>query len=328
MALMTLAMATALAGCASQPETKVAVGVGTAPYVRQQAKPYAVLYKPYAAMAALAYTDTSYLNERTCPDAAKLRASGTDDDVAAANMVDDLGRAGWACRFGHIGPYGCTPGTPRCLEGLEYHVWRRRDCATAAIAFRGTDFNAVDDWLTNFRWFLGGRFFDFYDQTQVAVPGIIKALYDEGCRPRTIIATGHSLGGGLAQHAAYADKRIGYVYAFNPSPVTAFFGIPFPERSAGTEQLGIDRVYEAGEILAVPRALASGVFPSSQCRPRVRIVRFHTVTVPSILERHNIRYLTEGLTKLAGSATQSDKGRIGFKHARECDFVQPDKWGE
>ena len=325
---MTLTMTLTLAGCASQPETKVAVGIGTAAYAPHPAKPYAVLYKPYAQMASLAYTDAPFLNANTCPDAAKLRASGTDDDIAAAAMADALARAGWLCRFGHVGPYGCKAGTPRCLDGLEYHVWRRRDCGTAVVAFRGTDFNEIGDWLTNFRWFLGRRFFDFYDQTQVAVPDIIKALYAEGCRPRTIVATGHSLGGGLAQHAAYADKRIGYVYAFDPSPVTAFFGIPFPERSAATEDLGIDRVYESGEILSLPRYLASGVFPSSQCRPRVRIVRFHTVTAPSLLERHRIRYLTEGLTKLAGNSTHTDKGRIGFKHARECDYVQPDRWGE
>jgi hypothetical protein len=317
----------ALAACAQQPRDKVAVGIGTAAYARQAAKPYAVLYKPYAAMATVAYVAPPYLDASSCPDVAKLRASGTDDAKAAAHLIESLGKAGWSCRFGHVGPYGCKPGTPRCLDGLEYHVWRR-GCSEAVIAFRGTDGNEIGDWLTNFRWFLGGRFFDQYDQVQDAVPDIIKALYAEGCRPRVIVATGHSLGGGLAQHAAYADKRIAYVYAFDPSPVTAFFGIPFPERNAATESLGIDRVYESGEILSLPRYLASGVFPSSQCRPRVRIVRFHTVDAPSLLERHRILSLTEGLSKLAGRSTRTDKGRIGFAHAQACDYVQPDRWGE
>jgi hypothetical protein len=317
----------ALGACAQQPRDDVAVGIGTAAYARQPAKPYAVLYKPYAEMATVAYVAPPYLNANSCPDAAKLRASGTDDNIAAARLIDTLGKAGWSCRFGHVGPYGCKPGTPRCLDGLEYHVWRRRGCGEAVIAFRGTDGNEIGDWLTNFRWFLGGRFFDQYDQVQDAVPDIVDTLNKE-CRPRVIVATGHSLGGGLAQHAAYADKRIGYVYAFDPSPVTAFFGIPFPERSAATKELGVDRVYESGEILSLPRYLASGVFPSSQCRPRVRIVRFHTVDAPSLVERHRIRYLTEGLSKLAGNSTRTDKGRIGFAHARACDYVQPDRWGE
>lgn len=329
LAILIAALAVlAVGGCAHQPEDQVAVGIGTAAYARQKAKPYAVLYKSYAQMASVAYTDQPYLNDKACPDIAKLDASGIADNKALAAMVASLNGAKWFCRFGHVGPVGCKPGTPRCLDGLEYHVWRRRDCGTAVIAFRGTDFNEIADWLTNFRWFLGRRFFDQYDQVQEAVPDIIKALYGEGCRPRTIVATGHSLGGGLAQHAAYGDKRIGYVYAFDPSPVTAFFGIPFPERNAATQDLGIDRVYEAGEVLSLPRYLVSGLFPSSQCRPRVRIVRFATVNAPSLVERHRISNLTAGLTNLAGNATHTDKGRIGFAHARDCDYVQPDKWGE
>lgn len=326
--LLAALLCSALAACAQQPRDKVAVGIGTAAYAPKPAKPYAVLYKPYAEMAALAYTNAPYLNERTCPSADRLRTDPTDEHRAAITMLADLTRAGWSCRFGHVGPYGCKPGTPRCLDGLEYHVWRHRSCGSAVIAFRGTNANEIGDWLTNFRWFLGRRFFDQYDQTQAAVPDIIKALYADGCTPRVIVATGHSLGGGLAQHAAYADKRIAYVYAFDPSPVTAFFGIPFPERSAATKDLGIDRVYESGEILSLPRYLASGVFPSSQCRPRVRIVRFATVTAPSLLERHRILNLTEGLAKLSAGSTTTDKGQLGFKHARECDYVVPDKWGE
>ncbi len=143
-----------------------------------------------------------------------------------------------------------------------------------------------------------------------------------------IVATGHSLGGGLAQHAAYTDKRIGYVYAFDPSPVTEFFGVPLPVRSAAKEDLGIDRIYEAGEILSLPRYLASGIFPTSQCHPRVRIVRFAVVNAPSFIERHRIRNLSEGLAKLAGLATKTEKGRLGFEHARNCDYVQSDKFGE
>lgn len=315
-----------LGGCAQQRED-VAVGIGTAAYATRKAKPYAVLYRPYAEMATVAYADPAYLDANACPDIAKLR-TGDDASKALADMVAGLNAAKWSCRFGHVGPFGCKAGTPRCLDGLEYHVWRKRDCGQAVIAFRGTDANEPGDWLTNFRWFLGRRFFDQYDQVQLAVPDIIATLDRQGCKPRVIVATGHSLGGGLAQHAAYADKRIAYVYAFDPSPVTAFFGIPAQDRSRSTKDLGIDRVYESGEILSLPRYLASGVFPSSQCQPRVRIVRFATVTTPSLVERHRMADLTKGLAELSGGATHTDKGRIGFAHARACDFVQPDKFGE
>jgi hypothetical protein len=318
--------AVALAACA-QTRTVAEVGIGTAAYQPKPAKPYAVLYKPYAEMATVAYTDPAYLDANACPDAAKLSAGGTDDTRTYAAMLGDLKNAGWSCHFGHVGPYGCKPGTRRCVEGLEYHVWRRGRCGEAVIAFRGTDANEIGDWLTNLRWFIASPLFDQYDQVQKAVPDIIDKVNGEGCSPRLIVATGHSLGGGLAQHAAYADKRIAYVYAFDPSPVTAFFGVPLPVRSAATKHLGIDRVYEAGEILSLPRYLVSGAFPSSQCRPRVRIVRFAVVTTPSIVERHRIASLTEGLAHLAAQPGHV-KRPLGFAHARTCDFVQPDKYGD
>jgi hypothetical protein len=318
--------AVALAACA-QTRTVAEVGIGTAAYQPKPAKPYAVLYKPYAEMATVAYTNQDYLDTAACPDAAKLRASGDPDNKTYADMVDDLTNAHWSCHFGHVGPYGCKPVTRRCVVGHEYHVWRRGRCGEAVIAFRGTDANEIGDWLTNLRWFIASPLFDQYDQVQKAVPDIIDKVNGEGCRPRLIVATGHSLGGGLAQHAAYADKRIEYVYAFDPSPVTAFFGVPLPARSAATEHLGIDRVYEAGEFLSLPRYIVSGAFPSSQCRPRVRIVRFAVVKTPSIIERHRIAGLTAGLADLSAHAGHV-KVPLGFAHARTCDFVQPDKYGD
>jgi hypothetical protein len=305
------------AGCAQMPD-KVAVGIGTAAYAPEPAKPFAVMYKPYAEMATVAYTDPQYLTGG-CPDANKVRAANPDN----AALIGNLTRAGWVCRFGHVGPFGCKAGEPRCVDGLEYHVWQR-GCGEAAIAFRGTDANEIGDWLSNLRWFIARPLFDQYDQVQKAVPDIIRTIYRTGCKPSIIVATGHSLGGGLAQHAGFADRRIDYVYAFDPSPVTAFFAVPFPERSAATERLGVDRIYESGEILSLPRYLASGVFPSSQCRPRVRIVRFSTVTAPSRLERHRIGNLTRALAELSKGARPA-RLPYGFRAASACDFAQPDR---
>jgi hypothetical protein len=330
-AALVCAAALGVAGCSTQPRQEVDVGIGTGAYAPKAGKPYAVLYKPYAQMAALAYANPPYLTGKACPDANKLASSSDKDDVILAKMARALHDAHWACLSGHVGPFGCKAGTPRCVGGLEYHLWRhQRDgrCDTAVIAFRGTDTNDIGDWLSDFRWLLGRRFFDQYDQVQLAVFDIIDSLPAYGCHPDVIVATGHSLGGGLAQHAAYSDKRITYVYAFDPSPVTAFFDVPMAKRDAAKERLGIDRIYEAGEILSLPRYIASGVFPSSQCRPRVRIVRFATGIQPSVVERHRIRNLVAGLNMLAAGATSTDKGRLGFAHARTCDFVQPDKFGE
>jgi hypothetical protein len=315
--LLAAAMAAAaLAGCA-QSRDDVAVGIGTAAYQQESARPFAHLYLPYAQMATLAYTNEPYL-ANGCPSAARLRAAPTEDNLAAAARIDGLHTAGWQCLFGQFGAVGCPPGR-RCADGLEYHVWRRSSCGEAVIAFRGSDSGDVGDWLSNFRWFVSRSVFDQYDQVQAAIKDVIEETYRRGCRPRVIVATGHSLGGGLAQHAAYADSRINYVYAFDPSPVTAFFGVPFPERSAASENLGIDRIYESGEVLSLPRYLVSGAFPTSSCRPRVRVVRFSTATTASIVERHRMANLTQGIAALATPPPPMQLP-TGFTYARTCDF--------
>jgi hypothetical protein len=315
--LLAAAMvAVALAGCAQSPKN-VAVGIGTSAYRETPAQPFAYLYLPYAQMAVLAYTDQPYLTNG-CPSAVRLRASPTEENLTAAARLDGLSAGGWTCLFGQAGAVGCPPGR-RCAEGLEYHVWRRKNCGEAVIAFRGTDSGDIGDWLSNLRWFVSSSVFDQYDQVQVAMKGVIAEIDRSGCRPRVIVATGHSLGGGLAQHAAYADTRINYVYAFSPSPVTAFFGVPFPVRSEASRELGIDRIYESGEILSLPRYLVSGAFPTSPCRPRVRVVRFSTGTNVSLVERHRIAHLTQGIADLA-SGPAPKQLPTGFANARNCDF--------
>lgn len=329
--LAVAGLAFTVAACAQNPKD-VAVGVGTSFYRYKDAKPYAALYKPYAEMAAVAYSNPQFLDGKACPDAAKFAnpklvdsTNTAEDNALMAGWLADLHKKHWRCESGHVGPYGCKQGTRRCVDGLEYHVWRR-GCSEAVIAFRGTDFNEIGDWLSNFRWFVSRSLFDQYDQVQEAVPDIVDHIYRSGCRPSTIIATGHSLGGGLAQHAAYSDDRIRYVYAFDPSPVTAFFAIPIPDRSAATKDLGIDRIYQSGEILSLPRYLVSGVFPSSPCQPRVRIVRFATVLGASLIERHRIRNMTKGLTELAAPPPPVPERQqpAGFANARNCDLAGND----
>ena len=190
----------------------------------------------------------------------------------------------------------------KCIEGLQYQAWRCKDCEEAVIAFRGSDAGDIGDWLSNSRWSASPPLFDQYDQVQQAIPGIIDRLYAGGCRPWCIIATGHSLGGGLPQHVAYADSRIDDVDGFNLSPVTAFFGVPLPVRMAAAAKLGIDRVDEAGDNLVAAASSWRPAFSlSTQCRPRVRIVRFATLRVPSLLERHRITNLTDGPRTLGGA---------------------------
>lgn len=320
-----------LAACASKPSTKVSVGIGTDAYVDEDAPAYAALYLPYAQMAALAYSGENFVDKSggsgtLCPRTdllldAGLAATPTQagDNKRAAAWAQKL-RSEWRCLFGQIGIDDCPKGM-KCLGGLALQVWRRNDCKEAVIAFRGSESRDLGDWVSNLRWFVVSRYFDQYDQVRRDINAILKKIAQSGCVPPRIIATGHSLGGGLAQHAAYADGRINYVYAFDPSPVTGILDVPWDTRAKTIERFGTDRVYESGEILSPVRYIASGIFPSSSCRPRVRIVRFSTVPEGSLVERHKIAKFIEGMTELSRAYQKKAPLPVAYADATSCDLA-------
>ena len=92
----------------------------------------------------------------------------------------------------------------------------------AVIAFRGTENDSwsekVADWSTNFSALLGIEPHE-YMLAQRAAKAVVDALRDN-YPDVELYATGHSLGGGLAQQAGYLDARIKAVYAFDTTPVT------------------------------------------------------------------------------------------------------------
>lgn len=92
----------------------------------------------------------------------------------------------------------------------------------AVIAFRGTENymlrEVLEDWGTNLSAVVGVEPPE-YIAVQRLIPKLIDKLHLQW--PKIpIYVTGHSLGGGLAQQAAYIDRRIVEVYAFDPTPVT------------------------------------------------------------------------------------------------------------
>jgi hypothetical protein len=293
-----------VSACALAPET-ASVGVGTGAYTRTDAKPFATLYLPYAELAQLAYDN----DQGICPAAAP---------------------AGWVCKWG-LPDFKICPEGRDCAPGLGFHVWVRngpRGCQEAAIVFRGTDWGELGDMLSNFRWFWRTSQADEYEQVKFAIKTIVSRTR-AACPNGVIVAVGHSLGGGLAQFAAYLDRRIRYVYAFNPSPVTAFLSVP-DRAKLRQRTLGIDRVYEAGEILSLPRYLASGIFPTSSCRPYVRIVRFNVFSLPGLLKRHSIAVLAEGFRKAASVPPPLTPKQLpyGFRDAGRCIVVIGGPGGE
>jgi hypothetical protein len=301
--------ALALAACA-QTQQQVLVGVGAEAFATEPARGYAELYLPYAQMSALAYDDR--VDTRGCP----LPDPADKPPSDSRGWLGALRRAGWRCIASDKAFALCPPGH-QCVEGLSFHIWRRG--CDFALAFRGTDRGDLGDRLSDLHWFIHGPELDEYGKLGFAMPQIMARIAAAGCARPRIVATGHSLGGGLAQFAAYADRRVRYVYAFNSSPVTAYLSAP-GDIVRTVEGLGIDRVYEAGEILAPVRFLISGFFAPRPCRPYVRTIRFDIGEPGGLLDHHSIDRLANGLDRLTHRGPPAPLP-TGFKAAGSCNLA-------
>jgi hypothetical protein len=186
---------------------------------------------------------------------------------------------------------------------LYFEVWERSLPGTVevAVVFRGT--HEWKDWWSNFRWVT--RFiptgWDQYDLTRseiVKVAARAKQRAEQRHQTLRIVTAGHSLGGGLAQHAAYAHPEIKLVSAFDPSPVTGFRSVPRPARDANRLGIVIDRVYERGEILAYVRTFLRKLIPLSLKDPVITEIRFN-VTKGDAVRQHSMIKLARGLVRAA-----------------------------
>jgi hypothetical protein len=207
--------------------------------------------------------------------------------------------------------------------GLNVEVWQTTSRPrTVVIVFEGTNFTSLPDWQANLRWFL--RFVPGYEDQYVAVARHVGADFAEelarraaadgdGWKGLRIVATGHSLGGGLAQHFAYslppaskshgAVPRVSRVYAFDPSPVTGWFSLPSDLRKTNAADLRTDRVFEHGEILAYLRLLQSYVMPPSEKAPAIREIRFNFVRSLNPIRSHSMYQLACDLSHAVNGAS-------------------------
>lgn len=193
-----------------------------------------------------------------------------DADVPEVGMPRKADGSGWKRWKGTTK----APEAIACFNngGLSYETYVHETVEgtldEAVIAFRGTEnYNLrekLEDWGTNLGAALGVEP-PQYKAAQSLIPKLIDGLVLQSPSIK-IYATGHSLGGGLAQQAGYVSKRILEVYAFDPSPVTNWSFLAIHNKAAIEDRKDpiiqntdptIYRVYHWHEGLAYVRNVTS-----------------------------------------------------------------------
>ncbi|GAA4361099.1 hypothetical protein GCM10023185_27960 [Hymenobacter saemangeumensis] len=185
--------------------------------------------------------------------------------------------------------------------GLTYDVWVKADSGRAplaALVFRGTNFGELADWQANFRPLTNTPgLWDQYEQVRDLTPALVARLDAAYGGQQRIFATGHSLGGGLAQHAGYSCGRIEKVFAFNTSPLTGYYDLPKAERQAYTGGRRAFLVYESNEVLSVLR-FVPGYLRNLWSKGDVVLLRYNFSSqfeAPRPFLQHGIQRLARGL---------------------------------
>lgn len=274
----------------------------------------AARFVPFAAMSALAYWEAA--------DCGRKHKLTVEDRL---DLESILNPPGGKDRWEHV--EALEPEGP-CEDelGLYYNVWVRdsEGWRDVVVAFRGT-WGGSDWTYGNLRWFT--RPFTAEDQYERArrISQRVRAYFAAITRtPLRFYATGHSLGGGLAQDVLY-DAPTSYRQAivFDSSSITGFTDQSIEHRTqacACAPDLGsearIYRVYESYEVLTHLRVWHKLVFPTNR---HVQEVRFPFVDSPNLIGQHSMVKLARNLAKLAKDAGgQSAAGPWYSGEGRGC----------
>ena len=170
----------------------------------------------------------------------------------------------------------------RQTPDLTYRLWVNTEAkpSIALLVFRGTHIPA--DWISNLRWIdFWWPIEDHYEQTERVTPRIVETIRNRYGASTTIMTAGHSLGGGLAQTAAYAAcGDITTVFAFDSSPVTKHRAAN--SCAGGSSPRNFYRVFEQSEILSYARfvvRLALGLRGEDPHMTEVKVHLFQGVGV-------------------------------------------------
>lgn len=262
-------------------------------------------YWPFAVLSQAAYTDDPQRSRSAADVGAEI---ATCSEAAAAD---------WRLKWKRWDRPKLKEFTSSAADlGLHLEVWSNVPDREVVVVMRGTEFKSFVDWLANFRWVRITRFIPgFSDQYSEISTRFAQLFADElaeeyGDLDVTIFATGHSLGGGLAQHFAYSlapttstgrpVPRVTQVFAFNTSPVTGWSSVKDKTiRNANAEHLHIHRIFEHGEVLAYPRRAINYIVAPRAERPAIWEIRFNFMSGLNIIESHSMAKLSCSLIKTA-----------------------------
>jgi hypothetical protein len=187
------------------------------------------------------------------------------------------------------------PGT-RQTPDLTYRLFIRDESQPklAFLVFRGTHIRA--DWISNLRWIdFWLPLEDHYEQTARITEDVVRWIRKEYGPSIEILATGHSLGGGLAQTAAYAScGEIATVFAFDSSPVTKHRAINACAPSATPR--AFYRVFEQSEILSYARFVVRQLLGLKPENPKMTEIKVHVFEGVAIAG-HSMQNLAMNLNK-------------------------------
>jgi len=265
-------------------------------------------FAPYAAMSALAYAE-----DANC---------GTADPKLTAEertkLESELLARGWQ-------EVKDVQWVPPCEDevGLFFRVWKLdADTRQIAVAFRGTW--GFKDWLYgNFHWFM--RFLpmeDQYSRARIAAQRVFDRFPEESKKTTRFYTTGHSLGGGLAQHVLYSyPNKVTQAVAFDPSSVTGFADQPPANQvsacECGSNELNgeprIYRVYDAYEVLANLRIFHKIFLPPER---HIQEVRFPNAASHSM--KGLAFYLLSHATSATGSSALWYSGKGNYTSSESC----------